>query len=262
MSEPEQFQGAGVFYEPDDRLYGENDKDTLRQIIRREARREIEQMLSNPIGLPEEFKAYLVKYLEQSGMQLPVSQVVGGFLSETTTSKLGGDIHGRVGMVRGGPSPFDFFQLVFDKVYGKWVSNFFVLSNQPSTATTTSTPPGAEVSNTGDFVLPFESFHNAGIRAQFRLLGQLDNSTAGETAKAFVGFASLNEGDPIPSLTFSSWEISVTGTSESFKDTGWQDPPTLTVKDFMGGAVGISSSSGANTASLTSAVLLARWVSI
>lgn len=227
----------------------------------RKARKVFERMLREPSSLPAEYKAWLPPFIEQSNIQVPSSQVVGATQVAESVSKLGGNVHGRPGVVRVGVSPYDYFNLVYDAVADQWVSHFFLAADQSESFTTTNTSfqtIGSPYASA--FIVPYGPFTDAGLKPQVRMMVFLTNDTAG-TATATMAFASYDDGDVAAAGTGASWTIASAGTSTVIKDSGWQELPSLTKRDLVFGAFALKSSSGANTASIGGAMCWMRWVS-
>lgn len=223
-------------------------------------RRIVDEQMNDPTAYNKNFKAWIPKWIETQGVQLPISQVTGAYLTATDTVNLGGDVHGRIGMIRGGAAPYDFTQVTFDSVYGKWVSNSFMVVQGQGGTTYTGTA-FSDVTN-ADGWLVWRSFDVSSMKPQFRLIALLGNNTGGGTCTSTVGFESVDANSSYTGVrNDASWTITSTGTTTTAKDTGWQDVPALTLRDFMFFCVRIKSSSGANTAIVSLPTVLMRWVS-
>lgn len=226
----------------------------------RRVKQVVNRMLREPAYLPDEYKAWLKLHLEQVGLQIPISQINGNFLVEDTAAKLGGNIHGRNGMVRVGSTPYDFFMLTYDGVYEKWVSSFFLGAVQAGLASTTSTSYGPEV-EVSSLMVPYKAFVDAGLKPQVRMSAFLTNDNANGVTTTTMAFETYDDGDSIGAGTLASWTLASTGTSIVFKDSGWQDIPSLTSRAFLIGAVQLKTNNAARTAALGGASVWVRWVS-
>lgn len=228
----------------------------------RRVKQVVNRMLREPAYLPDEYKAWLKLHLEQVGLQIPISQINGSFLVEDTAAKLGGNIHGRYGMIRAGASPYDFFQLVYDGVAEVWVSSYVLACDQNEAFGTTNTSfQGVGTPYASAFIVPYGSFVDAGLKPQLRMMAFLTNDTGGGTATATMAFETYDSGDVAGSGTGASWTITSSGTNVVMKDSGWQEIPSLTKRTLLYGAFALKSSSGANTAMLAGANCWLRWMS-
>lgn len=226
-------------------------------------REEVLRLLRSPLSLPPEFRSWLVPFIESSNVQIPISQIVGNFLVAEHARELGGDVPGRPGMLRVGSSPYDFFPLTYDAVYGKWVSDFQVLASVEGGKATASTSYQALGNGEAPAPsIPWGDFDTAGLKPQYRLIALLANDTAGGTATATMIFESFNDNDAIVGGTAAAWSVAVTGTSPRLRSSGWQDIPSLTARAFLLSTFALKSSSGANLASMGSSTSVQfRWVS-
>ena len=220
----------------------------------------VDKRLGDPTQFPSEYRSWLPKWIETQNIQLPISQVTGAYLTATDTTNLGGDVHGRIGMVRGGSSPYDFIQMTFDAVYDRWVSSPYPTALDGATFSTTSTTYALQ-----DILppIPWERLDGANLTPQFRMVTRISNNTVGGTATVTLGFHSIDDGDvlPVAGYTLSSWSIAKTNDTQVAKDSDWQDIPAgVTVKQFLLPATHLKSSSGANTAFITATCLYVRWV--
>jgi len=223
-------------------------------------RQVVQRMLREPSSLPSEYRAWLPAFIEQSNVQVPISQVVGNFITETTTGQLGGNVHGRSGTIRGGSSPFDFIQMVYDGVYGKWVSNPLSWVIQDYTGNTdTQTFYGIIASITYAPIIPYKVFRDAGLKAQWRLVIGLDNDGANTTYAKLV-YETYNSSGSSTGTTESSWELTNTGTTRTIKDSGWQETPSIANDPFVLTALLGKVSGGTGTWEKGS--LYQRWVSV
>lgn len=224
-------------------------------------RRVIERMLREPTSLPEEFKGWLPSHMETANMQVPVSQIVGNFLVEDSTTKMGGDVHGRPGTVRGGASPYEFYKVTFDKVYDKWVSDQFLVAQQTAADTTTSATYET-IANTTTPLFAYEALVDAGLKPQFKLDALILSSSGAQTHSASLALDTWDDGDAFPSGSVVSWSISTTNTTGVLKSSGWQDHGlSLADKDHLVVAP-VHKVTGGATGTTTGLNLWLRWVSV
>jgi hypothetical protein len=218
----------------------------------------LDKRLRDQTTLPAEFRSWLPKFIEIQDIRLPISQVSGANLTGESVEDLGGDVHGRVGMVRAGTDPYDFVQLTFDAVYDKWVSPPFVvfatLTGDTTTATTYTTraelPP-----------IPWEVLDTAGLKPQFRLTTMLLNGNALYTTTLTLGFCTWTTAGSASSIVDSSWSLEVTGTTVRLRDSAFQDLPVLAADDFLQPLMRLRTNNAAGTASFGLYIVTARWVS-
>lgn len=227
---------------------------------KREIREVVLELLDSPLDLPDRFRGWIPRLVESSGIQVPISQVVGNFVVASTVDGLGAPVHGRTGMVRVGSTPYDFFMLTYDEVYGKWMSSFFLGAVQAVVATTNSTsltqPDGISL-----VVVPYSSFLDAGLKPQVRMGTVLTSSHASGVTTAQMAFETYDDADTLGSGTNSSWSLSSTGTGYVFKESGWQDIPSLTTRTFLIAAVKFKSNNASYGAGIVGTAIWLRWVS-
>ena len=75
-----------------------------------------------PMEWPSKTKAYIIDLVQIAGIQVPASDVQGLYNTADDLSGLGNPTHGAPRMLRLGSSPYEFVPLIYDEVYGKWVS--------------------------------------------------------------------------------------------------------------------------------------------
>lgn len=235
----------------------ESFEDRVRAVIRQE--------MADPTRYHPNFKAWVPKYIETQGVQLPISQITGAYITETSTTTLGGDVHGRIGMVRGGSTPYDFTQVTFDKVYGKWVSSPVPVFSSFFTAafTTASTtyvqvqPPFVES------YINYRTFDTSSLAPQLRIIARMKTSSGAQTASVSMWFATADSGSALSATTNASWAATTSSTAATgvIADSGWNDIPSLTLADFMYFSPIAKSSSGAATTTVFGHQGHLRWVS-
>lgn len=219
----------------------------------RSVRKAVANYLKTPSALPPEFLGYLGPYLETQNIQLPISSVVGNFLVETNTTELGGNIHGRTGMVRAGSTPFDFFQMTYDSVYGKWVSNPMTVLVGGSIVTASTT----DVTAVRGGILPFEVYDAAGLEPQIRYSVFMSNAGGfTSTATLVINTTPVDGGATVQQ----SISLTTTSTTIITKDSGWT-AYTGTVDDFLVFTANVKTSNAGGSASYQGSIALLRWVS-
>jgi hypothetical protein len=221
----------------------------------------VKELLKEPALLPDEWKAWLKLYLEQVGLQIPISQVTGNFLTETTTTQLGGNIHGRTGTVRGGANPYEFVQMVYDAVYGKWVSNpqSWIILGSGGVSDTQTAYDVLGTTGVDAPMIPYQAFYDADLRPQWRLIVFMDNSGANSTF-AKLGYQTVDAVGATSSVVESSWELENVGTTAAFKDSGWQNMNEAVTVDVLLFAALVGKVS-AGTGAWGFASIYQRWVS-
>jgi hypothetical protein len=75
-----------------------------------------------PMEWPSKTKAYIIDLVQIAGIQVPASDVQGLYNTADDINGLGSPIHGAPRMLRLGTTPYEFIPLIYDEVYGKWVS--------------------------------------------------------------------------------------------------------------------------------------------
>jgi hypothetical protein len=154
-----------------------------------------------PMEWPSKTKAYIIDLVQIAGIQVPASDVQGLYNTADDINGLGSPIHGAPRMLRLGTTPYEFIPLIYDEVYGKWVSTTLYQAFQvtePKTTTSTSFNDFA-TSLFPLVVIPnFLSAYNAGLRPQVAMGGYMEidlvttsgSSTAtGECTVALKEFA-------------------------------------------------------------------------
>lgn len=130
------------------------------------------------------------------------TSIAPGSTVGATIAALGTPIDGKVGRLRLGTTPYDFVDVIYDAVYGKWVSaDQTVWSAQQ--ASTFAIPTDGSTYEIGAFSLPYKVYTDAGLAPQIRILGHGNNSYGGlsntinyavEHADAGVNSASIAAG--------------------------------------------------------------------
>lgn len=225
---------------------------------KREIREIVLELLDSPLDLPDRFRGWIPRLVESSGIQVPISQVVGNFVVADTTAGLGGTIHGRGGMVRVGASPYDYFQLVYDGTTSQWVSNPLVLVTQTVQAVShTGNTSWASNTEAAKPIIIYGAFIDAGLKLQVRHLTAINNSAATTDAALFM--------EPFDSgwlnTTNQSHTLSTSSSTPVFKDSGWSDIPAMTKKTYLVIEPKYKTSSAAATAYVHDVTVFGRWVS-
>ena len=198
--------------------------------------------------------------IENLGMDIPVSQVIGfqqQLQPAATIQTVGAPLDGRTVLLRLGGSPYEYVTVAYDITYQHWVSQTFqsrVISGGAWTNTSYAATPTSEVQQ------PWAKLATAGLVPQFRLVAMLDNTVGGDITYLDLGYYGItNDGAASTAVAVTGTEISVTGVTPTFRDSGWQPiPGGYTVKDQI--AVGIRSKVNAGAGSLTNGVVYVRWV--
>lgn len=220
----------------------------------------IEGMFTDPTSIPAEFRSWLPSYIESSSVQIPVSQISGNFLSATATTSLGGDINGRTGLVRSGSSPYDFFQMTYDGVYGKWISNPVPLvAIQSNSSPNTTSTSFVTIANTTISLFPWRAFDTAALTPQFRVMAIM-LITGGATASICAGIQSIDIGGAANAVVNQTAATTTSGSAVGV-DTNWVAISGVTLADLIFAFVNFKTSSGAQTVTVVGVTLLLRWVS-
>ena len=222
----------------------------------------VDKRLGDPTRFPSEYRSWLPKWIETQNIQLPISQVQGLYLTAENATNLGGDVHGRIGMIRGGSSPYDFIQVTFDSIYGKWVSDPSIFCSQIQTvfSTTNTTYTIDDKGTLG--ISNWLTFDTAGLKPQFRFFAVIA-ITGGATATAILAFQSYDAaGTGNGIVEDAAFTVTTTGATAALKFTNWTDLPAgVTLDDYLVAAAEIKSSSGAQTATIAAFNAWIRWVS-
>jgi len=232
---------------------------------KREIREVVLELLDSPLDLPDRFRGWIPRLVESSGIQVPFSQVVGNYVSADSVAGLGGAIHGRRGMVRAGPSDFNFVELVYDAVEGKWVSAPVVVINQNNAIDlitgTTSYDDSAESAGT---LLPWGEWTDAGLTMLFRFLTQIRTSHSAATASATLRFQPFTVNGGAGTRVDSTDHLLTTTGSSVFvmRDSGWKSiPGSVSADDFLFVDVAQKIDNAARACSILGATVWMRWVS-
>ena len=238
------------------------DRDTLARDMAREiAREEIQRALSSPMDFPQELKNWIPGITSIAGLQIPFSDIVGQYVTSSTVSGLGAGVHGRIGMVQAGASPYDYIMVTYDAAYGKWVGNPFFILGQTTTAFTTSSTTYVECTQTPRITFPWRTYDTAGLTLQARHIADLDNNTGGVTTTAVLVFLGVDAGAIPTTAVEGGTTIANTGTTEAIRDTGWYAMPAVTLADFLVINENLKCSSGAAIAAMSFSTKMGRWVS-
>lgn len=230
---------------------------------------------------PSKTKAYIVDLVQISGIQVPASDVRGLYNTASSINGLGSPTHGAPRMLRLGSSPFEFVQLIYDEVFGKWVSTSFIQGFQTvadSDVTATS------YTNTDDTLFPpfyvpnFKIIYDAGLRPQCLLSCNLSahytSSSGTMRAYAQVALQEFADGDTPPASTLIAHggEVTVDATVlgagvTDYKVSGWtamtiDAAPTLdhAVVKSQQKVSTVSGTPAARHSEMDSASILIRWV--
>lgn len=224
----------------------------------------VKRMLREPAFLPDEFKGWLPLHVENSGVQLPISQVVGNYVSADSVAGLGAKIHGRRGMVRTGSSNFNFVELVYDGFEEKWVSApVTVLVQRNALDSSTSTTYEDSTEGTGT-LLSWDEWSDAGLTMVFRYLLALRTTNSAHTASSTLQFTPYTvNGVAGTSVDSTDHELTHTGnTNFTLKDSGWEPiPASVTASDFLLIEARKKISNGASQCQISAPTAWMRWVS-
>lgn len=223
------------------------------------------RMLRDPLSFPGEYKAWLPPFIEQANIQVPVSQLVGNYVSADSVAGLGAPIHGRRGMVRAGTSDFDFVELVYDGEFGRWVSAPVTVLTQLAKAIPNSTQSTTYVDaeDCSGSVQPWEVWDTAGLTMQFRYLTAVVTTDASRTASTTLQFSpyTVNAGAGTP-VDSTDHTLTTESTSGVLKDSGWQDiPVSITVDDYLLIEARMKIEHASQFCAISGATAWMRWVS-
>lgn len=183
-------------------------------------------------------------------------------IESTTISGLGTGSAGSQGLIKAGSTPFDFEPVIYSAGYSKWIGSDKVLASQSNTVTTTATSlTQLTATELACPYIPWRTLLTAGLKPQYRLVAELVTDNVSGTATAVLAFRSCDATGSPGSYTASATTLTLTGNTNTLKDTGWIDIPSLSTKDFLDVTVQIMSSSGAVNSTISHATILQRWVS-
>lgn len=171
--------------------------------------------LRDPGVLPQEFKGWLPRWVEPL-IEVPRSQVVGAYTTAADVAGLGEAVHGRPSTVRAGASPYEYLQMTYDDVYGKWVSGQIWATLAGS---------GTPITDWGDvggggFVIPnFIDLYDADLRPQVFTGGSFAPA-GGATLHLRAG---IYDTETAGTLTEIAHGAEISTSSSEFKMSGWQD---------------------------------------
>lgn len=173
--------------------------------------------LRDPGVLPQEFKGWLPRWVEPL-IEVPRSQVVGAYTTAADVAGLGEAVHGRPSTVRAGASPYEFLQMTYDDVYGKWVSGQIWATLAGSV---TPIMDWGVASADAGFVIPnFIDLYDADLRPQV-FTGFRAYPAGGAALHLRAGIYDTETGAADLTEIGSGAEISTS--SSEFKMSGWQD---------------------------------------
>lgn len=227
-------------------------------------RKVFERMLKDPLSLPPEYKAWLPPFIEQSNIQVPISQVVGNYVSADSVAGLGAPIHGRRGMVRAGTSNFNFVELVYDEVAGKWVSAPVTVLMQRQALDSTSSTSYVDSTECTGTLLSWDEWLDAGLTMVFRYSTAIQTTNAAHTASSTLQFTRYSVNGTAADPTDSgNHELTHTGDTDfRLQDSGWQEIPALSASDFLLIEARKKISNGAGTCNISGCTAWMRWVSV
>lgn len=215
------------------------------------------------------FKRYIRNYIEQQGIDVPRSQVIGAYTTADTVTGLGEAVHGRPCTVRAGSTPYEFVQMTYDDVYGKWVSSENWFSSQIS-ATFQVTGAGSDSytvvagTNFPGIILPsFTALYSAGLRPQVFVAANIDLDATPATGFVQAAVYQFNSGDTSLAVVGTGGEITHNSTTATYKASGWSDvtfsPTPSESHAYLRAQAKVSSTSRA--ADFTELSIAVRWVS-
>lgn len=172
--------------------------------------------LRDPGVLPQEFKGWLPRWVEPL-IELPRSQIVGAYTTAADVPGLGEAVHGRPSTVRAGASPYEFLQMTYDDVYGKWVAGQIWTRLVQSITPITSW----DIALFGDgFLIPnFQDLYDAELRPQVFVGG--DFAPAGGATLHLR--ATVYDTETAGTLTEIAHGAEISTASTEYRMSGWQD---------------------------------------
>lgn len=227
-------------------------------------RKVVDRMLRDPSSLPGEYRAWLPLFIEQSNIQIPVSQLVGNYVSADSVAGLGAKIHGRRGMVRAGASDYNFVELVYDAVAGKWVSApVTVLQQRQALDSSTSTSYEDSTECTGS-LLSWDEWTDAGLTMVFRYLTAIRTTNASHTASSTLQFTPYTaNGSAGTAVDSTDHQVTIAGTTNyTMKDSGWQAiPGSVSANDYLLIEARKKIANAASQCQISGCTAWMRWVS-
>jgi hypothetical protein len=219
--------------------------------------------LKDVLALPEELRSWIPYWVEQYGIAVPRNQIIGAYTTADTVSELGEEAHGRICMIRAGATPYDFIQVTYDQNYGKWVSSPTTICTQinPGAGETTTSATYVDSTTTSPSTLPWQTFSDAGLTMQFRLMAVMLVSSGAQTGALTIQFTPFSSGGAAGTPVNSAEnEITTQSTSAIIKDSGWQTITGVTVDDILLAEV-VKKCSGGATLTFAGATIQMRFVS-
>jgi hypothetical protein len=217
--------------------------------------------LKDVIALPEELRSWIPYWVEQYGIAVPRSQVIGNYTTAESISDAGEAAHGRTVAIRAGSSPYEFIQMTYDGTYGKWVSSQIwsiveETSGNWTDASWTLAPAFVPI-----FIPNFKALYDAGLRPQVFVSSKLRISSGAGTAEVRGRFYEVSDGDTAENAIASTSSVSNTTGTLTYKMSGWTDPtfasPPADTHCYLRAERQVSGGATANRSDLTLAL---RWV--
>lgn len=231
---------------------------------KREIREVVLELLDSPLDLPDRFRGWIPRLVESSGIQVPISQVVGNYVSADSVAGLGAKIHGRRGMVRAGASDFNFVELVYDAVAGRWVSSPVTVMVQRQALDSTTSTSYVDSTECVGSLLSWTEWSDANLTMVFRYVTAIRTTNAARTASSTLQFTPYTvngaAGTPVNSTDH---EVTISGTTNyTLKDSGWQPiPASVVASDFLLIEAQKKISNAAAECQISGCTAWMRWVS-
>lgn len=231
---------------------------------KREIRDVVLELLDSPLDLPDRFRGWIPRLVESSGIQVPISQVVGNYVSADSVAGLGAKIHGRRGMVRAGASDFNFVELVYDAVAGRWVSSPVTVMVQRQALDSTTSTSYVDSTECVGSLLSWTEWSDANLTMVFRYVTAIRTTNASRTASSTLQFTPYTvngtAGTPVNSTDH---EVTISGTTNyTLKDSGWQPiPASVVASDFLLIEAQKKISNAAAECQISGCTAWMRWVS-
>lgn len=231
---------------------------------KREIREVVLELLDSPLDLPDRFRGWIPRLVESSGIQVPISQVVGNYVSADSVAGLGAKIHGRRGMVRAGASDFNFVELVYDAVAGRWVSSPVTVMVQRQALDSTTSTSYVDSTECVGSLLSWTEWSDANLTMVFRYVTAIRTTNGSRTASSTLQFTPYTvngaAGTPVNSTDH---EVTISGTTNyTLKDSGWQPiPASVVASDFLLIEAQKKISNAAAQCQISGCTAWMRWVS-
>lgn len=192
---------------------------------------EIAKFLADPTQYPAELKAWIPRWLEVNPAAIQLHDIQGLYSVASTVSGLGAAVHGRMGVIRAGTSPYDYLKVTYDATYGKWVSDpmhIFSWANGGSIIANSVDVNFTGSTYSGNYaVFPYRIWDTAGMKLQLRTFGRLWAAPATDCQVQYfssnydygVGGGSSAAGP----ITITSVTGAVSAASDVWVDSGFQD---------------------------------------